>query len=216
MSDNTRSLTISFLTMRKIIGILGILLGFIVVLGGLLSSSFENSISRYYHTNMRDIIVGTLVATAVFLFAYKGYERIDNIVTNLLGIFALGIALFPCQPALTPEIGARFSFLVLPISFSNTIHMISATAFFALLIFNDLVLFTKTSGEMTAQKIKRNRVYKTCALFIALGYLVAASQIIFPILATGPTILIAEVIMLVAFGVAWLVKGEGILQDLTV
>ena len=86
---------ISYLTLRKAIGLIGILLP--VVLAGvymLLASKiiFQASISAYYYTSMRNVLVGALCAIGVFLFAYRGYGWQDNLCTNAAGAFAVGVA----------------------------------------------------------------------------------------------------------------------------
>ena len=104
-----RSIIISYLSLRRLIGILGILLPFICVLGGLLFSDLpvRSSISSYYHTNMRDFFVCLLVGVSLFLLTYKGRERIDNIVTSIIGFTGLGVAVLPClnSLALTEPVG---------------------------------------------------------------------------------------------------------------
>ncbi|MEJ2664743.1 MAG: DUF998 domain-containing protein, partial [Spirochaetia bacterium] len=79
-----RSIIISYIALRRLIGILGMLLPFICILGGLLFAALyvEPSISDYYYTNMRDFFVGLLFGVSLFLITYKGYELIDDIVTN--------------------------------------------------------------------------------------------------------------------------------------
>ncbi|MEN8228312.1 MAG: hypothetical protein ABFS38_09180 [Bacteroidota bacterium] len=73
---------LSHYAMRKAIGILGISLPVILVVG---SAAFgkcdevQQSISAYYHTNMRNIFVGVLSAVALFLFSYRGHDWMDNI-----------------------------------------------------------------------------------------------------------------------------------------
>jgi len=84
------------------------------------------------------------------------------------------------------------------------------------LAYMSIWLLTKTSGNMTRQKIKRNRVYRVC------GVVMAVSVIGIPIDGIGeihdaigflkPT-LIFETIALVSFGISWLVKGELVLKD---
>ena len=73
MSPNReKSLIISYLAMRRLTGILGISLPFIVILGGLSQSDpgLQGSISGYYYTNMRDLFVGILSGVALFLLSY--------------------------------------------------------------------------------------------------------------------------------------------------
>ena len=64
-----------------------------MVLGGFIQNGFVilDSISNYYYTNMRDFFVGLLFAISLFLISYTGYEKIDNIVGNISGLFALEI-----------------------------------------------------------------------------------------------------------------------------
>jgi hypothetical protein len=52
---------------------------------------------------MRDVYVATLYVFGFFLLSYKGYQRIDDIISNLGCVFAVGSALFPTTP---PEGGA--------------------------------------------------------------------------------------------------------------
>jgi hypothetical protein len=77
---------ISYYTMRRAIGILGITLPLILVAGSSLFGPCEEvqiSISAYYHTNMRNIFVGLNCAVALFLFAYRGHDWMDNLAGYL-------------------------------------------------------------------------------------------------------------------------------------
>ncbi len=63
--------TYSYMTLRKAVGWIGLLLPFVLMLGGyfIFKGKFvESSISYYYHTGMRDVFVGALCAVALFLF----------------------------------------------------------------------------------------------------------------------------------------------------
>ncbi len=57
-----------------------------------------DSISGYYYTDMRNIFVGTLCALGVFLVAYRGYDGVDESITNVAGFAAIGVALCPTKP----------------------------------------------------------------------------------------------------------------------
>ena len=64
---------ISYYTMRRAIGILGITFPLILLAGSSLFGECREvqlSISAYYHTNMRNTFVGFNCAVALFLFAY--------------------------------------------------------------------------------------------------------------------------------------------------
>jgi hypothetical protein len=62
---------------------------------GVLGISLLDSISDYYSLRTRDAFVGVLFVVAWFLFAYRGYERKDDLAGDLACLFALGVALFP-------------------------------------------------------------------------------------------------------------------------
>ncbi len=57
-----------------------------------------DSISGYYHTAARDLLVGALAATGLMLILYKAFNKYENVLLNVSGIAAVGVAFFPCQP----------------------------------------------------------------------------------------------------------------------
>jgi hypothetical protein len=199
-------LVISYLTLRKLIGIIGIALPFVLVIGKFLleSPGIESSISAYYYTVMRDVFVGSLCAIATFLIAYRGYARTDNRATNAAGGFALGVALFPTSPEMNPtsqslQIGSW--------------HLFFAASFFITLAFISLVLFRKSNDPSpTPRKRQRNWVYAAC------GYVILAciASIVVVNLVSNEAILQLdpvfwlEAIAVIAFGISWLTKGEGL------
>src|ERR1700761_6362448 len=84
---------ISFLRLRKYIGILAISIPFqIFIVSGILSS-----ISYSYYTKSHDLFVGNLFAIGLFLFCDKGYDIKDTIFNRISGICAILIALNPCE-----------------------------------------------------------------------------------------------------------------------
>ena len=98
------SLVLSYLGLRKAIGIIGISLPFVLAIGKIIfdDPGIQPSISDYYYTIMGDVFVGSLCAMGVFLLSYRGYDKQDNIAGNLACVFAIGVALFPTTPALNP------------------------------------------------------------------------------------------------------------------
>lgn len=137
---------VSFLTLRRTVGAVGMLLPLgVVAWGSVLAGRFEirDSISAYYHSPTGDLFVGALFTIAWFLFAYRGPERKDDIAGDLACLFALGVTLFPHDsPA--------------PI---GTFHFASAAALFLTLAYFSIGLFTKTGGtkaQMTGRKVIRN------------------------------------------------------------
>jgi len=213
-------LVISYLGLRKAIGILGIALPFVLPFGQILlhalgiqsalhSPVVENSVSYYYHTDMRNIFVGSMCAIGVFLMSYRGYEIWDAIAGRFAFVCAIGVALFPTSP--------------LPVATTDEkliggIHLTFAALLFLTLACISLFLFIKTDPNKTPtpQKLKRNRVYRFS------GYVILACIALIVVAALPPIKAMVEqlkprfwleAIAIVAFGVSWLTKGEAILKD---
>jgi len=198
-----------FKVQRTIIGILGIALGFLCIFGGFIQSpTIQASISRYYYTNVREILVGTLIVSAIFLLSYKGYDSIDDVTSSIAGATALGIAFFPCLPVNYP-IGERIGFFQLLHPLSDTFHLICAGIFFCSLIYIVLFLFTKSGGVVTDNKRKRNLVYLVSGSAMVVGLIITVASDLFG----WPLTIFGEMIMLIFYGIAWLVKGGVALQD---
>lgn len=203
MSTENRSdlQIISYLTLRTLIGSLGIMLPVVLALGGFIFSesiTLERSISNYYYTPMGDVLVGVLFVLGFFLLTYKGYEPIDNIMGSLGFVFALGVALFPCQS----------DFLSVKV-----VHFVSAGLLFGVFAFFSLVLFTKTheDKEPSSGKKNRNVVFWVCGLAIILFLLLIGLSFIFLTPEQRDSYKVAfwlESLALWAFGISWLVKGR--------
>lgn len=203
------SLVISYLSLRKAIGIIGLALPFALALGKIFfeSPGIQASISGYYYTVMRDVFVGSLCAIAVFLMSYRGYERKDEVAGDLAFVFALGVALFPTTPDTSPVVTAV-----------GALHSLSAACLFLTLAFFALVLFRKTDPNRapTRRKVQRNTVYTVCGYTIlACIVLIAVVGLLSddsPVKKLDPVFWL-ESAAVVAFGVSWLTKGEAILTD---
>lgn len=77
-------LIISYLTLRKWVGFLGIALAPVLVIGSLLLDRPRQilvSVSAYYYSGMRNEMEGVLCGISMFLLAYRGYSRRDSIVS---------------------------------------------------------------------------------------------------------------------------------------
>jgi hypothetical protein len=192
---------VSYLTLRKVVGILGVALPVVLALWGLaICRCLEPSISDYYALRTRDAFVGILFTIGWFLFTYRGYDRRDDIAGNVACVFALGVALSPNRGS----------------TLESNIHFASAAGLFLVLAYFSLVLFTKTGGNPTPRKLIRNRVYRVCGVIMLVC--IALIGVCYWMVST-PTFLSAkpvfwlESLALWAFGFSWFVKGEAILKD---
>ena len=196
---------VSFLTLRRAVGVLGVLLPWLLVvvcswLGRCVE--IEDSISAYYGTVSRDVFVGVLFVIALFLFAYRGYDRRDDIAGDLACVFALGVALFPItsQNALI-----------------RNVHFVSAALLFLVLAYFSIFLFTKTAkdGTPTPQKATRNKVYVSSGviMLLCIALVPVAYALVGEPTGVAKPVFWLETIALSVFGVSWFIKGETLLQD---
>ena len=150
------------------------LLPLICILGGLAFADLpgQRSISFYYNTNMRDFFVGLLIAVSMFLFTYKGYEFIDNLITSIIGAAGLGIAFFPVSSV--DNLSVPIGLFQINSKISDVVHLISAAIFFSLLAANSMFVFTLSKDkniEKTRNKKIRNIIYIFCGVIILLSLL---------------------------------------------
>ncbi len=220
-------LLISYLSLRKAVGVIGVCLPIVLAVGNwwiFRSNAIEDSISYYYYTGMRGVFVGSLWAIGIFLLSYRGYEKRDAIAGRLACVFALGVALLPtarkpgtCDIVHVFTVGRGGCDVEHIISF---VHATLASLLFLALAYFSLFLFTRTApgrkSEMTRMKRERNIVYYVC------GWLIVASIVAILVLHIAlrldkfgpiPVLFGFESLAVVAFGVSWLVKGEFVLKD---
>lgn len=208
--DDDTPLLISYMALRRAVGLIGIALPFVLAIGKLLleSPGLQASVSSYYYTSMRDVFVGSLCAIAVFLWSYQGYDWRDNVAGNVASVAALGVALFPTTPEVSPTDHDKLI---------GSVHLGSATVFFLTLAYFCLALFNQTGTPTpTRQKLQRNIVYSICGYTIVACLALSAAVVLLsldaPIKQLAP-IFWLEALAVVAFGVSWLIKGEAILGD---
>lgn len=212
MSPTARSpedtLVHSYLYLRRAIGVIGTALPAVLIIGKLLvqGGGLQDSISAYFYTDMRGVFVGSMCAVGAFLLSYRGFDAIDDIAGNLAGVAAIGVGLFPTAPDNPSSTAAVIGVL----------HLVFASIFFLTIAFFAIFLFRRTS-EMgpTERKLQRNRVYLTCGILIIACLLAIAAVHQFLDAATAglhPELWL-ESIAVMAFGIAWLTKGEAILGD---
>lgn len=196
---------ISYLTLRLLIGLTGIVIPLLVVFGKWISErtwQLEFSISDYYDNGTAgDILVGILFVLGFFLMAYKGPLPIDNITAKIGCIASLGASLFPttfCSDC-----------------WVHTLHFVFAFLLFSVFIFFSIYLFRKTDPQkkMTMQKKYRNRIYLVCGVIMILC--IVAIAISFFLLDDSVTqkyklVFWFESMALVSFGISWITKSESL------
>jgi hypothetical protein len=208
VSPPEESLVVSTLIFRRLVGILGIALPFALVLWTGLS--FQLSISAYYYTPGRNLFVGVMCVVGAFLCCYKGYDIRDKALCLVAGIAAILVGLVPMAQDVDP----------FPAQVRGWFHLFFAAVFLGCLAALSLFQFTQTDARtakaMTPQKIRRNRVYRLCG-WVMVGCLGAIVLYKFPL--TKPLldfltplnpVFDGESLAVIAFGISWLTKGEGL------
>ena len=229
--DETQWL-ISYKSVRAFIGWTGIALPLVLMGVGALVASFaayrwegsgllETSLSDYHGSPMRNVFVGMLTAIGVFLLAYKGHDTRDNWMSTLAGAMAVLVAVFPddCDAPLT-GICTMDSFAGpladVPLIESGTIHFAAAITLFVVMGAMCIFQFTRIKDgkpawpvwrDLSLSKRRRNTAFVAsgaiiwaCILFLAGHFLLVDGE--------DHALLIAESIMVIAFGFAWQLKGE--------
>jgi uncharacterized membrane protein len=207
--------------LRKTVGIIALLLPIVLAGGAIVLALLgphhalpypllERSISDYYHTPMRNVLVGSLCTIAAFLACSRGYDLNDEITGYLAGAFTLGVALFP---PVTPH--ARYTAMDVNIGF---VHTGFAALMFLALAYFCLFLFRKSSPAVTLTRRKRhrNQIYAACGLTIVVCMILMVAVTLTAwaeSLRPSGLLFWCEALALAAFGVAWLTKGEGFLRD---
>lgn len=127
------------------------------------------SLSGFYYTHMRNLFVGAMCAMGVFFAAYRGHDRWDNRLTNVAGIAAICIALFPTTPPVYstspngPNLFFTRSNLCGPStaityhlsphqSWFRDVHVVSLFVLFVMVFLMVLVQFTRSAPSKAEQQ----------------------------------------------------------------
>jgi hypothetical protein len=208
--DEAKRYLRSYQMMRTAIGGIGLALPIVLLLGDALFLDGgvlpRGSLSAYYHSGMRDVFVGALCATAIFLITYKVVESsLDNTLSTIGGVAALGVAVFPTGRPGDAPIGPTPLQEALGEPLVAAIHFGSA-ALFILSLAAISYYFGVREGSRPEPRVRWRAVHWACAAVIVLTVLgILLSQ------ATGVldefSLLVGEVVAVFAFGISWLLKG---------
>lgn len=181
---------------------LSILFGLFGVLTHVNYFGWWHSISATYYANSKIIMIGLLFTTGIYFWAYKGYDKIDNFITNIAAISAFGIICFPTYTQYEHHVGL-FS---LKTNISLIFHCVSAFTFylcFLLMIFR----FRKTLDKktITDKKKIRNKFYLMFGSIISVCIVLIVLKTIFKW--PNYLIIILETILQICCGFSWLIKS---------
>lgn len=230
--EEANALVLSFTAVRRALGLLGLALPPLLLLVGYLTGfAPKTSISAYFYSPGREILVGILCAMAVFLWSYLGYEAqegesfpSDKLASRIAAAMVLVVAMLPCGEILPSLQNCTFlECMVLkadPSSpkLSGHLHLTAALIFFATLAVMCLVNFRRSGGtKPDREKLWKNRTFSACGLVIV-ACLIAlilrgfqwqhADEATRARMGVEITVFVLESIAVWAFSIAWLIKGE--------
>jgi len=215
--------------LQRAIGYVGLFLPLVLLFGGFVRGSFRPiaSISGYYHSDLRDLFVGSLGLLGIFFLSYRYKHgtavvdaRPDRWAANAAGWGALIAALIPTDvdrdrdpnslpiPEVSPTI-------LPPHDWLPTVHLFAAGLFLASLAYMSLFRFTllpANASDITAAKRLRNEIFRRCGWTIVVC--LAGCGCVFFVEGvlewkTGFAIAFFETIAVWAFAFAWFTKGAG-------
>lgn len=240
MAAHNNDLVISHYTLRKAIGWLGMLLPFILLTGNFCinkldilnnsffintsccdpytaDGSFKSSISHYYYSTVGELFTGILITVALFMFCYKGHKLrkgelplSDLLLTNLAGIGALGVVVFPtgAKECINDNVRTFIS-----TDLTGNIHFAFAGLFFICLAVMAMVNFRRTQEKSSFGKNPEHKLFLFCGagMLACLGLIFIYSTWIegtWQGLDKWHPVFCLEALALVFFGISWLRKGR--------
>lgn len=182
--------------LRFVVGLIALTLPVVVFI---LSSAKLSSISASYHTEARDTFTGLLVIIASFLFAYNGHSLREAIASKVASLATILVVMFPtsCDACKT--------------DIKSATHYVAAVILFAILAYFCFGPFRRNTKGRGGKKGLRSRIYCVCGSIIVgsmLGVLLAKVTLSDEMIKTLSVTYWAETLMLLAFGIAWIVAGK--------
>lgn len=207
----------SHLLLRRFVGVVGICLPTVLVVvgfvGGRISGavpptvglwdSLQSSISAYYYTSAGNVFVGSMVAFGAFLVTYR-YGRAENVVGNVGGACAVVVGVCPTTPALPTAVQRVV----------GGVHLVAAVSFFVCMAIFCLALFPRDPDravERNTVPTMRQRLFRVCGSVVVLCIVWGLVDFVLPDRPAPEAwsfLLWPESLAVMAFAVAWLVKGK--------
>jgi hypothetical protein len=202
------SIVASYLLLRAAIGWIGTLLPVVLIVGDAAFSSapLSDSLSDYYYTPMRNILVGSLCVLGVFLVAYDTGVRVDRWLTNVAGVGVLGVAFLPGSPEI-PHLSTTQEVV-------GNLHVFFASvAFVALSAAIWRFARGDSDGPDAPAPSRGEATFYQVSSGVMLGFVILSGvAILLPASVKNSALLIFdfEALAIITFGISWLVKGRAL------
>lgn len=140
----------AFFRLRIAFGLLGVLLPLLLAAAGLIADGrVQPTISDFFHTTQRDLLVGGLVAIGTFLAVHRGIKRYrgrwisPDLIAIVAGLAAIGVAFFPNES----DTVTTFTQHALGLDVSPAFHYLSAVLLYLMMSFTCFFVYAPDAGE---------------------------------------------------------------------
>lgn len=223
--DDPRVLYVrSYLLIRTLVGLLGIVLPLALIIGEAYflrgTVQVRGSLSAYYHTSMRDVFVAGLCVIGFLLATYMSAQTNtwDFWLSLVAGVAVLGVAFFPTSRSGIAEGAPLCGDASLPAGCSAIqqqlgetvvagIHYTSAAIFIVSL--GVLAFYFASRERRFTSNIGLANVLQLCGvvIFAAVAWVIVGGLLDATFWGFTP-LYVGEVLSVWAFGLAWLLKGR--------
>lgn len=207
--------------LASLVGYVAIGLPIIIGIGGHIWG-MRPTLSHFYYERiiLGDFFVGCLVFIGTVMFAYRGWSQKVADLASIAGFSAYLVAIIPTMGWF---IGEDNAYLFAP--YAAVVHSLAAVMVFLILAWFCFFVFTRIEphqiggdGRPLPAKRMRNRWYNRAGWVILLSILtIFICNIWFAEWTERNNIVFyVEAVMLIAFGISWLLKGRAsgtLLQD---
>jgi len=225
--DPTTLYTQSYLLIRAVVGVIGIVLPVVFIFGETFflraGVHVRGSISAYYHTSMRDLFVGGLTVIGFMLLTYMSgrTRRPDWWLSSVAGIGVLGLTYVPTKrPNLedgaplcgtTPEpAGCTPVQQLLHETPAATLHFTFAALF--ILSLAGISLYFACRAQAKGDKLV-HRIHQVCGYTILVAFVwIVVGGILKADIGPITPLYLGEIVSVWAFAVSWLIAARKLPQ----
>jgi MFS family permease len=217
----------SYLLIRTIVGLIGILLPIVLIIGEAYflkgGVHVKGSISAYYHTSMRDIFVSSLCVAGFLLATYMAGQAWtwDFWLSLVAGVAVLFVVFFPTERPGIPESAPLCGDTTPAPEGCSPIQQELGETPVAAVHFTAAIVFILSLAAICFLFAYREKVYKnndqgrrfhtSCGLAIlaAIVWVIIGGLLDLDIWELTP-LYVGEVVSVWAFGASWLAKGKNV------
>ncbi len=221
-TNSTPNMVASYLNVRFAIGVLAVSLPFLLLLICLIYSiQIQESVSAFYYVpQARNWFVAILCCVGIFLLCYRGYpvgpkipilhKLSETLLHRIMGFSAIAVGMLPTtHPYCKTEKGCPPNWNWIDTS-AATLHV-----FFAVLLFSSMAVvayFYFPNLQFKTQNLKQRTQERNGHIYRACGMVIFFVGIVWGILRIVNietlTLFWVELLCVIAFGFAWLVKSH--------